>query len=61
MKLFISKLCSLDIYSYISDMKNLFKDKTQEEINELLTKTDVPLTWVNKLYKEKSGEKKDNK
>jgi hypothetical protein len=42
-------------------MKDLFKDKTQEEINELLTKTDVPLTWVNKLYKEKSGEKKDNK
>jgi hypothetical protein len=40
-------------------MKDLFKDLTKEEINELLTKTDVPLTWFNKLYVEKSENKKD--
>ena len=30
-------------------MKDLFKNKTKKEINELLTKTDVPQTWFNDL------------
>jgi hypothetical protein len=37
----------VNIYSYISGMKNPFENLSKEELMELLTKTDIPQKWIN--------------
>ena len=37
----------VNIYSYISGMKNPFENLSREELMELLTKTDIPQKWIN--------------
>ena len=39
-------------------MKNPLKDLTDKEINELMTKTDVPMKWeLDKILKVKTSDK----
>lgn len=53
----------VNIYSYISGMKNPLKDITKEKLTELLTKTDIPQKWMtDKIIKVKDSDKsKQNK
>ena len=53
----------LNIYLYIRNMKDIFKNLTKEQLMELLTKTDIPQKWeVDKIIKYKnSGKSNKNK
>ena len=54
----------VNIYSYISGMKDPLQNITKEKLTELLTKTDIPQSWpLDKIIKKKDSEnsKKDNK
>ena len=45
----------VNIYFYISGMKNPLKDITKEKLTELLTKTDIPQRWMtDKIIKVKN-------
>jgi len=47
----------VNIYSYISGMKNPLKDMTKEKLTELLTKTDIPQRWMtDKIIKVKNSD-----
>ena len=48
----------VNIYFYISGMKNPLKDITKEKLTELLTKTDIPQSWqLDKIIKVKHSDK----
>ena len=53
----------VNIYLYIRNMKDIFKNLTKEQLMELLTKTDIPQKWeVDKIIKYKnSGKSSKNK
>ena len=53
----------LNIYSYISGMKNPLDGITKEKLTELLTKTDIPQSWMtDKIIKVKNSDNsKQNK
>ena len=54
----------VNIYLYISGMKNPLKDITKEKLTELLAKTDIPQSWpLDKIINKKNSEssKKNNK
>ena len=36
----------VNIYLYIRNMKDIFKNLTKEQLMELLTKTDIPQKWM---------------
>ena len=48
----------VNIYLYICIMKNPLENLTDKELNELLTKTDVPMKWeLDKIFKVKTSDK----
>ena len=53
----------VNIYLYICTMKNPLENLTDKELNELLTKTDVPMRWpLDKIIKVKNSDNsKQNK
>ena len=53
----------VNIYFYISGMKDPFENLTKKQLMELLTKTDIPQKWeVDKIIKYKnSGKSSKNK
>ena len=53
----------VNIYLYISGMKDIFKNLTKKQISELLTKTDIPQSWqIDKIIKyNNSGKSNKNK
>ena len=53
----------VNIYFYISGMKDPFENLTKKQLMELLTKTDIPQKWeVDKIIKYKnSGKSNKNK
>ena len=53
----------VNIYSYISGMKYPLQDITKEKLTELLTKTDIPQSWMlDKIIKVKNSDNsKQNK
>jgi len=47
----------VNIYFYISGMKDPLKDITKEKLTELLTKTDIPQRWMtDKIIKVKNSD-----
>jgi hypothetical protein len=55
----------VNIYSYISGMKDPLKDISKQKLTELLTKTDIPQSWpldkiINKKNSDNSQQNKTN-
>ena len=47
----------VNIYSYISGMKDPFENLSKKQLMELLTKTDIPQKWMtDKIIKVKSSD-----
>ena len=61
----ISDMVFVNIYSYISGMKDPLKDISKQKLTELLTKTDIPQSWpldkiLNKKNSDNSQQNKTN-